>query len=771
MLRTIALIRTVRLLFRSQGGVVIVDDPSLAELLRRHRQAARLTLEQLADVSGVSARTLSDMERGRSRGPQHRTVVAVAQALALAEADRKRLVEMARDGRLRDHWGRPSGLCELPRAVDDFTGRGAELGWIDALARTPDPPGSALVGLVTGSAGSGKTSFVIRAAHTLRPDFADGVLFLDLLGMATHPRSSFDALGLLLGALGITERQVPTGPEERASLYRSLLGERRILVVLDNAASEEQVRPLLGAGGSSRVLVTSRRLLAGMEGVRRLVLGPLQLPEATELLTGIVGERAATDGQAALDRLARLCGGLPLALRIIGNRLVSRPRWSAQELAARLADEERRLEQFTAGDLKIANAFGMSYEQLGSVARRVFRRLAAVPGPDFDAALAAVAGGIGLGDSWDALDELVDLGLLQDGTSGRYRFHDLVGLFARDRLRREESQADRTTVALEVRSWLLRMATMAGRWFEPGYGKPDRPGLDLTVLATTQEADTWLRANVDSWLGALRQARAAGEDQAVLDCAESMHWYSDRWIHGPHWREVFTLGAEAAASLGDLPQQATQLNYLSWVHSTPMNDPVPALRYATQALDLAVRSGAAAQVAWAHNYQSVAQRKLGQFDAAVSAAYRAVDSFKALGDNDSHLTCMGNLAHCLRDAGRHREAVEHYHEAIALLDDGYDVAPTLAEYLRTHMAAGLGLSLRQLGERAQAITALTQADSALGKDPSYVNCLVLEALAPLLAETGRVQESRRAYARAAEVYEAIGDVEGHRRCRRLAVTE
>ncbi|MEV7234784.1 tetratricopeptide repeat protein [Streptomyces sp. NPDC051020] len=753
------------------GGVTIADDPSLAELLRRHRQAARLTLEQLAEVSRVSARTLSDMERGRSRGPQHRTVVAVADALALTAEDRKRLIDLARDGRLRDHWARPSGLCELPRAVDDFTGRTAELAWIDGLARATDPPGSAMVGLVTGSAGSGKTTFVIRAAHALRPDFTDGVLFLDLLGMSARPRSAADALRLLLGALGVTDRQVPADVRARASLYRSLLHERRILVVLDNAASEEQIRPLLAAGGASRVLATSRRLLAGLEGVRRLVLGPLQLPEATELLTGIVGERSATDGQAALVRLARLCGGLPLALRIIGNRLVSRPGWSAGELAARLSDEEHRLEQFKAGDLKIANAFGMSYEQLGAAARRVFRRLAAVPGQDFDATLAAVAGAIELADAWDALDELVDLGLLQDGTTGRYRFHDLVRLFARDRLQAEETDADRTALTAEVRSWLLRMATTAGRWFEPAYGRPDRPDADLPVPSCAEEAERWLRANVENWLGALRQADTCGEYAVVLDCAEAMHWFSDRWVHAAHWQEVFTLGAHAAAALGDLVQEATQLNYLAWVHGIPLNDPEGALRHAAQALDLATRSEATAQIAWAHNYTAVALRRLNRFDEAISSATRAADLFKSLVDADAQVACVSSMGHCLREAGRPAEAVERYREALALAEgEGSGVTPSIAAYLVPHYLADLGWCLGQLGRRGEAIATLTDATDLMeAYDANYLHGRALEVLAGLLAQEGRARESRLTYRRAADVFETVGDIEAHRRCRSLSV--
>jgi transcriptional regulator with XRE-family HTH domain len=442
-------------------GLSITGNLGFGEVLRGHRRAARLTLEQLAEVSGVSARTLSDMERGRSKGPQHRTVTALADALALEGDAYQQLVELARDGRLRDHWTRPAGLCELPRLVDDFTGRAAELVWMSELVCAESASGG--VGLVTGSGGMGKTTLAVRAAHVLRPSFPGGVFFVDLLGMSPRPAAAADVLRLLLRAFGVADEQIPGDVPGRASVYRSLLRDRRALVVLDNAGSEEQVRPLLPGDGASRALITARRLLAGLEGVRRLALGPLSLPEATELLTGILGQRAACDTESALDQLAQLCEGMPLALRIIGNRLVSRLGWDAAELAARLADEEHRLDQFKAGDLKIATAFGMSYEQLADAARRVFRRLAVVPGGDFDAAIAGVVGEVPVEVAWDALDELVDLGLLLDSPAGRYQFHDLVRLFARTRLEEEESSAEREALTARVTSWLLRTATMAER--------------------------------------------------------------------------------------------------------------------------------------------------------------------------------------------------------------------------------------------------------------------------------------------------------------------
>ncbi|MGI5229474.1 ATP-binding protein [Actinoallomurus sp. CA-142502] len=753
-----------------EGSSPITDRLGFAELLRRHRRAANLTLEQLAEASGVSVRTLSDMERGRSRGPQHRTVIALAKALALAEEASDQLVQLARDGRLRTHWTRPTGLCNLPRSVDDFTGRTAELDWIDDLVRTGDSPGTAGVGLVTGPAGLGKTTFVVRAAHVLRPEFPDGVLFLDLFGMSPQPLAVDEALALLLRALDTAERQIPHDVPGRASLYRALMGDKRVLVVLDNAASEEQVRPLLPGPGGVRALVTSRRLLAGLEGVRRLSLTPLSLVESADLLTGIVGESSTSDQKTAFTALAGLCGGLPLALRIIGNRLVSRPEWSAAELASRLAGEERRLHHFRAGDLKIANAFGMSYGQLPATAQKVFRRLALVPGRGFDATLAAVVGELPIEDAWDALDELVDLGLLQDSTSGRYRFHDLVRLFARERLDADDTDAERDTISETLMSWLLRMATTAGRWFEPAYGPANRADADLAELSSPEEADRWLRVNVDNWLGALRYAARSAQHARVLDGAESMHWFSDRWVHAPHWHEVFTLGAEAAAALGDLAQQATQLNYLAWVHLVPPYDPEAALRSVAQALDLATRSGTTAQIAWAHQYSAAAYRLLGRLDEAIGSASLAAQMFKAIGDMDAYGPCLDNVGDCLVEAGRYDEALEQYLKSHELTStEGSGMTPSIAVLLRPYSLARVGECLRLLGRQAEAITALTEATALM--DQSQVSNFrggrALEGLGALLAEEGRTEESRRAYERAAEVFEEIGDAEASSRCRDL----
>ncbi|MEV5844017.1 helix-turn-helix domain-containing protein [Streptomyces sp. NPDC051985] len=726
-------------------------------MLRGHRRAARLTLEQLAEASGVSARTLSDIERGRSRGPQHRTVTALADALALDGDTRTRFLELARDGRLEDHWSRPaSGLHELPCGVADFTGRSRELIWMSDLVYTESAPGVGVVGLITGSAGLGKTTLAVRAARTLLPSFPDGAVLLDLFGLSPHPLPVPDALRALLRALGVPDQRIPPGAQERAALYRSLMRDRRMLIVLDNAGSEEQVRPLLPGGGASRVLVTTRRLLTGLEGVRRLALGPLQLTESIRLLAGILNGRPVDD--TALTHLADMCGGLPLALRIIGNRLLSRPDWDAAELAARLAPEEHRLDQFKAGDLRIAVAFTMSYDHLAPSAQQVFRRLAAVPGRDFDAALASVAGGLPLGDAWEALDGLVDLGLLQDAAAGRYRFHDLVRLFARDRLQTEEGD-DAPAVRERVTAWLLWAATAAGRWFEPGYGRPDP---DFPALGSPEDAEDWLRANVENWLGALRSGTAAGRHSLVLDCAESMHWFSDRWTHAPpHWREVFGLGAQAAVALADPAQQATQLNYLAWVHWVPPGDPEAMLRCTAQALDLAERCGATAQVAAAHDYTSRALLALERPDEAASFAAVAAGMFQAVGDIDAYVQVLSQIGHCRRKEGRLTEALHQYRTALELIDDERSgMTPTIASQCRPYALMRIGQCLAGLDRRAEAVTALTEAVNLMDAlQPNFRQAEALETLGALLDDDGRLY-----YERAARTYRQIGDEAAGLRC-------
>ncbi|MEU8080030.1 helix-turn-helix domain-containing protein [Catellatospora citrea] len=409
----------------------VVPGSTFGRRLREFRQSAGMTIEGLCRASGVSARAISDMERGHSRVPQGRTLALLADALKLDDGDRARLVEPVRAQRPNSRVGRPR-VGELPRGIGDFVGRAPELALLRRHALAAPDRGRTLLAVVHGQPGLGKTAFAVRAAEQLREAFPDGQLYLDLRGTDPVPMPAGEVSTRLLRALEVSPRSIADDEQERAGQVRAVLRERRCLLVLDDAADEAQVRPLLPGVGTGTVVVTSRRLLGGLEGALRIGLAPLTPRESAALLQAIAGQAAGPETGA----VARLCGHLPLALRIAGTRLASRPGWTMGRLARLLSDEDRRLANLSTGDLGVAAAFAPSYAQLSAPARAMFRGLAHVPGPDFTAPDAAALTQLDLLDAEDLLEELVDVGLLQP-EGDRYRMHDLIRIFAADRLRGE----------------------------------------------------------------------------------------------------------------------------------------------------------------------------------------------------------------------------------------------------------------------------------------------------------------------------------------------
>ncbi|MFE7329060.1 NB-ARC domain-containing protein [Streptomyces sp. NPDC057565] len=350
----------------------------------------------------------------------------------------------------------------------------------------------------------------------------------------------------------------------RAGLLRALLGDRRCLVVLDNARDEGQVRALLPAGGRSLVLVTSRRPLTGLEDVDRLALSEMAQEEAVDLLRRILGEERADAEAAAVAQVAELCGRLPLALRVAGDWLTVRSGWTVDHLVRRLADEERRLSALAAGDVRVEAAFELSYRQLTGQAARMLRLLSPVPGPDMTAAYGAALTATGVFEAEDVMEELVEAGLLQATFTGRYQLHDLLRLFARARLSREEEPGEQEEAEDRLRTWLLETAVVAGRWYKPKYGAPPSSWQGLVPLESAEQARAWLQSEAPAWLAALRSAAHRGEHIQVVETAYAMEWFCNLWVHWGHWPEVFRLAGEAATALDDPYMQAFHLNVYSW---------------------------------------------------------------------------------------------------------------------------------------------------------------------------------------------------------------
>ncbi|WP_395297758.1 helix-turn-helix domain-containing protein [Kitasatospora hibisci] len=695
------------------------ESQELGPMLRAHRRAAGLTLEELAEGSGVSARAIGDMERGRSRGPQARTVEALAGALALSPAGTAALLGAARAGRRRHERPTPPGLCDLPPAVPDFTGRPAEAAW---LARSADEPGRLPVSIVSGAPGLGKTALAVHTAARLADRFRDGCFFVDLRGLDTEPVTPHDALARLLRALGVRERDLPVETDERQVLYRRMMRERNALVVLDNAAHEGQVRALLPGAGAGAAWVTSRRTLTGIEHARRLLLEPLPADAATALLGAILAQQddARWDGTpgdgtspdtgagpdpAALALIADLCGHLPLALRIAGHRLLSRPGWSVHHLAERLGDEDLRLQRLAAGDLRIRSAFGLSYAQLPGPLRRLFRRLALVPGPHFDAGLGAALTGLDLGRVEEMLDELLELGLLGRTSADRLLFHDLIRLYARERLQEEESPEERSSAEAALYGWLLDTASAAGQWFQP-----DPPPAGAAPFATARAAQGWLETESANWLAALHGAAAAGRHAEVVQTAESMHWFSDRWTNWGHWHTVFGLARACARALGDDTLEATHANYLAWALLYCLRQPGESLTVAEQAAELARRGGDAAQEAWAHFYAAAAGNRLNILDAAADRARRAAELFAVAGDHEGRPQALLALAAAQQQQGDAEGAIGTADTIIALLTDPATApAPHITDFTMTNALAQRGKAQLDLGRARDAQGSYTEA--------------------------------------------------------------
>ncbi|MDV5149808.1 BTAD domain-containing putative transcriptional regulator [Streptomyces sp. SBC-4] len=598
---------------------------------------------------------------------------------------------------------------ELPGDTACLVGREAEL----ALLTAPVPPGAVSVMTIDGTAGVGKTALVVRAAWALGDAYPDGCLFVDLhaYGAAHESVGPQRALRRLLRAVrepgaeliyGSLDLDGPIDPDDVTELvtaWRAATSGLRLLLVVDNARSAEQVRPLLPAGPGSRVLVAGRQRLPGLDADLRLTVEPLGSGDAVGLFRELLGGSRADREPEAARELALRCGGLPLALRIASARLQNRPSWTLAFLAGRMSDDARGLGELRAGDRSVEAAFRMSYDQLTPELRRGFRALGSAPTARFDSLTLAAMLGRSDEDTETLLEDLVDASLLQEPHPGRYRLHDLVRAHAR-RLASEaplEAAADRAAV--------LGLYAAAGRVASDWGPEAFPTGQDVTgppPFSGWGEASAWLNAAGGDLVDVVAFAAAAGEFDHACWIAEALVDHLARQGHFHECRIALEHALECADMTSDRRMPAS-LRICLGIVDVYQGRFRQAGEWFAEALRYARCQGDPRDVARAIAGMGAAAWPLGRTDEALARLSEAVE--RASGLDDDWLTGMANcnLGAIHSQQGRHELALDHYATALALAEKNgrpRTISSTLCFAADAHLALGRHAEATDLLRRA-----------------------------------------------------------------------
>jgi tetratricopeptide (TPR) repeat protein len=595
---------------------------------------------------------------------------------------------------------------QLPGAPPHFTNRAAELQALDEAVAGREGKAATLV-LLSGPGGVGKTALASHWGRRTAGDFPDGQLYADLGGFSTEgPVSPEQVLGGFLRALGVAPDRVPSGLAEQAALFRSLTADLRLLVLLDNAVSAAQVRPMLPASAGSTVVVSSRWRLGGLlaEGGVLVEVAALPQEHAVELLRQALGTRGNREIQQ-VGELASLCGHLPIALCVAGARLASRPRWPVARVVRELADEQRRLAALsTHSEVSVNTVFDLSYDSLATREARAYRWLALHPGADFGLGAAAAATGLPLQETTDALEKLVDASVLEDSGTDRYRFHDLIRLHAQQRAEAIDAQSVRDAVIERVVRYYLSFAVAADRVVMPNewHIGPEYESSRKAAAPyqTGREALEAVEPELGNLMAVLRAASRCGLHTLVWQLCEALWPLFLYRKHFPEWIAAYQMGIHAADRCGN-QLAASRMHHRLGIAFHNLSRTHDALSEGRTALEAARAAGNELAESSALQLMGMALRAGGRFDEAVAALRQAVELDRRGRQPRSEALAQRLLGQALYAAGQNDQAVEELTRACelaAMLSDPAVEAMSkvpLAEALTRGNRPALALRLAQ----------------------------------------------------------------------------
>jgi len=649
----------------------------------------------------------------------------------------------------------------LPAAIPDFTGRTRIADRIVAELTAAEPSRAMPVIVVYGQGGAGKTTLAVHVAHRLAEEFPDGHLFARLRA-GDRPVKTADVLERFLRALGVAGPALPEGVEERAEMYRDLLGRRRILVVLDDAMTEQQLFPLLPGGSRCSVLVTSRRRLTGLPTADRFEVGAFGRRSAVELVARIAGAARVEAEPDAVAELCRQCGHLPLALRIVAGRLAARPHWSIRTLVDRLLDESRRLDELNHGEMGVRASISLTYEALSPDARRLFRRLAVSEAPNFASWVGSPLLQIDALLAEDLLEELTEAYLIdtEPGPADepvRYRFHDITRPFARERLLADESPAERHDALEHLVGALLFLAAEAHRREYAGdypapAGDASRwplpPALTDRLLGNPLD---WYERERTAILAAVRQAAAGGLVEHSWDLALCAATLFEARSYFTDWHETHETALKAVCKAGHRKGEAAVRYSLGSAHMfEQQND--EAMRHFKLAAALYEQLGDRHGAALVLGNTALIDRRNGDLERALAGWTGALGTFREVGDRVAEAHVLDNLAQIRLDYGAEDEAFDLLSRAARICEE------TGNRRVGAQVHQRLGDLYLQRGDLDRAAATYSRVLDMVGESGDRVGeCYALIGLGVVDLRRGRLDSATPTLTSALDLAIVVGD--------------